>query len=419
MSERAPLVLFNYNWSGHIPAAHVRYVVAAGRITDRRIISLSAEADQVRQQVLAALPEVESKLETPLCAALGHRPARDSSLRFIRHLPGGDWIWRRIRTNSFLRAQHAARRWGVCGDLLRRHLDREPALVFFPYVDDMIERHLRPPTVARAMPAPWGGVYMDSSDLRVTRRRGNIVAALQLFAAEQCRGLAVFDEAVVPELKRALPGKLVRRIPDIVDYAVAGRPPAMLKAIRDRAAGRPIIGLFGQLTETKNLGHFLRMAARPENQDLFFAVAGQYEPLGLSRVNRRLLEAAAAGRMSNVLAAPGRLPSDEEFNALVAGCDVLFAVYRDFSRSSSMLSKAPRFGRPLVVADGYYMGDCVKSYGLGECVRADEPVTWPAAIRRLLAGPLDGEGRRRFLADFSEEHFDAALGAFFEEALHV
>lgn len=416
LSQRAPLVVFNFNWGGHIPAAHVRYVAAACRAASRPVVSLSACGAEVRRQVLALAPEAESKLQTPPCPGLGAAPARNSSLRFISRLPRGFQLWQWIRTNPGLRARHALRRWQTCGAWLRRHLADTPGLVFFPYLDDMVEPRLPPADVARAMPAPWAGVFMDSSDLRAQTRRGRVLATMPLFASPGCRGMAVFDAAVLPELQQRLPRTPVRWIPDTVDYALPREPPAILQTFKRRANGRPIVGLFGHLSEAKNIDRFLELAGRPENRDIFFAVAGQYEPLGVSGPVRRML-AAAAGAMENVLALPGRLPSEADFNALIAGSDAVFAVYRDFSRSSSLLSKAGFFNRPLLVADEYFMGECVRTYGLGACVPPNRPEGWSFVLRQLLANPPGEAGFIRFQRDFSEERFDATLGGLLNEAL--
>ena len=94
-----------------------------------------------------------------------------------------------------------------------------------------------------------------------------------------------------------------------------------------------------------------------------------------------------------------------------------FSQYTGISRiAAACCRKPPFFNRPLLVADEYYMGDCVRSYGLGIGVPADEPRTWSAAIRKLLALP-DKSGRRRFQNDFSEERFEAELGVFFSQSV--
>jgi hypothetical protein len=59
------------------------------------------------------------------------------------------------------------------------------------------------------------------------------------------------------------------------------------------------------------------------------------------------------------------LPDETSFNAILAGADVIFAVYRDFYRSSNMLSKAAYFEKPILVSAGCLMGERVAKYGIG------------------------------------------------------
>jgi hypothetical protein len=413
----SPIVVFNFNWSGHIPASHVKYVTAICRTNDRPIISISADSENVRAQVLASEPGVGPRLFTPACGSLGLPPVRNSALRFLRHVPKGFALWQKVRTNPLLRARHAQARWKACGELIRQHVPVSPALVFFPYLDDMIEGNLDPARVTEAMPHAWSGVFMDSSDLRVPALHRKNTAKLAFVSSARCRSLGIFDAGVLPQLRTTLPNTRVCWLPDYVDFSRAPSAPPLLDRIRGKARGRKIIGLLGHLSEVKNLELFLQVAALPENQDLFFVLAGQYEPLGVSEASRRALSMAATGSIDNVFAAPGRFGREAEFNSVLAGMDVVFAVYRNFTRSSSILIKAAFFDIPTLVADDYYMAECVRSYGLGACVPANNSATWSAALRSVLSKPPDPAGFNRFRIDFSEEIFVDRLRTLIDVAL--
>jgi glycosyltransferase involved in cell wall biosynthesis len=407
--ERNGVVIFDYNWGGHIPAYHQLCVEAGCRSGLARVISLSGRPDEVRAAVLRRCPSDGRLLETPRAPELGRPPARDSSLRFLHRIPGGHWLWSRVRLHPRLRARHALTRWTACGRMLAR-LGVRPELVFFPYLDDMLEPALRAADIDRALGGhPWAGIFMEASDLRDPMRERRIVDRLPLLRGTSCVSVGVLDEAVVNMLCVALPDKQVTFVPDIADSSLPDNAPPQIEQLQRRARGRQVVGLLGHLTEVKNLGLFLEIATQPAQQDLFFLVAGQFEPLGVNPAVRRKLEEAAAGRWENVLALPQRLGSEGDFNALVASVDVLFAVYRDFTRSSNMLAKAAQAGRPILVADGYCMAERVRAYGLGAAIDASSPASVVAAIRRLLARPPAEADLERYAEEFSVERFQQQI----------
>jgi hypothetical protein len=293
-----------------------------------------------------------------------------------------------------------------------------PALVFFPYLDDMLEPGLTVEDVDGALGGHrWAGIYMDASDLRSPRARARVLNRLHLLRAASCAGVGVIDEATVEVLRATVPGKVVHCLPDAAEPSLAPTDPPELTRLRSMARGRRVVGLLGHLNEAKNLELFLQIATDPAQSDLFFLIAGQFEPLGVTARVRRTLEAAAAGRWENILAIPQRLRSEGDFNALVAGSDVLFAVYRDFTRSSNMLSKAAQWRRPVLVAEGYCMAQRVREYGLGEVVDQDDRAACVAGLRRLLGRSPTVSGAERFAEDFSVARFQQHLIAFLHAAI--
>jgi glycosyltransferase involved in cell wall biosynthesis len=418
--ERSGVVVFDFNWSGHIPAYHRFCVEAACRSVLRPVVSLSGQPAEIRDSVIREWPAAEHILQAPVCPELGRPPARDSYLRFLHRIPGGFQLWSRIRVHPRLRARHALRRWQACGSVLRRLPTPPPALVFFPYLDDMLEPSLRVEDIERALGGhPWAGILMEASDLRSRTLKRRITDRLHLLRAPTCMGVGVLDEAILPILSDALCGRTVTFIPDIAEASMPNVTPARVAEVRGRARNRKVVGLIGHLTEVKNLGLFLEIATDPAQKDLFFLIAGQFEPLGVNPRTRGLLEQAAAGRWDNIVALPGRIGSEADFNALVASTDVLFAVYRDFTRSSNMLSKAAQSGRPVLVADGYCMAERVRSYGLGASVAGSDPAVHAAALRALLAAPPSRVGFERYAQDFSREQFQKQLIALMRNATRL
>jgi hypothetical protein len=78
------------------------------------------------------------------------------------------------------------------------------------------------------------------------------------------------------------------------------------------------------------------------------------------------------------------LPDETSFNSIIATADVIFAVYRDFYRSSNMLAKAAYFEKLILVADRCLMGERVTQYGIGLEVPADSLAAIQAGLTAVL-----------------------------------
>ena len=411
-ADRTPtIVVFDYNWGGHIPAYH-RLIVESVLRAGWNAISLSGGSGEVRAHVDRVLPSARGRLFAPFCPRLGQSPARNTKLAFLRWIPGGFAVWSRIRRNPTLRTRHALDRWDACraalADIRARLGDH--VLLFLPYLDDMLE-----PTLSSCVvdvPVPWAGLHVSASDLRDRGLRLEMEQRLRMLSHPRCRGLAVLDEAAVNPLRSLAPHVAIATLPDTADDSLAEPSSTLARELERRAAGRKIVGLFGHLSEPKNLSLFLGLATAARNRDIFFVLAGQFEPLSVAPAVRRRLTAAAVGKWENVWALPNRIPAESEFNRLLARVDAAFAVYRDFTRSSNILTKAALFRRPIVVAAGYCMADRVAAYGLGLVVDQDDAAGCESALRRLLDHGAPGADYDGYARDFSSAAFQTALVEF-------
>jgi hypothetical protein len=235
---------------------------------------------------------------------------------------------------------------------------------------------------------------------------------LRLLFHRQCRGVAVLDESCVAELRSIAPHLVFTTLPDVADDSLPASGSGLSDELERRAGGRKIVGLLGHLSEAKNLSLFLDLATAPRNRDLFFLLAGQYEPLSVSPAVRTRLAAAASGSWQNVWALPNRIAAESEFNMLLRRVDVLFAVYRDFTRSSNILSKAALLRRPIVVASGYCMAERVELYRLGLVASPDDPAECESALRQLLRVGGLGADYEAYARDFSLSAFETRLVGF-------
>jgi hypothetical protein len=407
------LVIFDYNWGGHIPSYH-RLIVESALRSGWRVVSLSGGSGEVRRHVEQNFSAGIDRLLTPICPELGRPPARKTTLSFLRWLPGGFAVWSRIRRHPRLRARHASARWGACRRAIAGIGEELSGrtLLFFPYLDDMVEPELSPE--AAEVGLPWAGLHVSVSDLRDPARRADMERRMHILSHRSCRGLAVLDEAAARAVRQLHPAQIVATLPDIADTTLADRGSPFAAALQRRAAGRRVVGLLGHLSEAKNIALFLDIATAPGNSDLFFLLAGQYEPLSLPPELRARIEEAAAGRWDNVWAITERISSEAEFNRLLERTDIVFAVYRDFTRSSNILTKAALYQRPVLVAANYCMAERVAAYRLGLAIPEDSRAAAEIALRRLLAQGVPDADHANFARDFSIDEFRIRLAEFLE-----
>lgn len=416
-SSSRTLIVCDYNWSGHIPAYH-RLIVESMLRSGWHVVSLSGFPEEVRRHVSEAAPDLLARLATPRCPELGQPPARQGRLAFLRWMPGGFALWSRIRTNPSLRNKHALARWSACRSALASTEPRivGPRILLLPYLDDMLEPELSPGEVR--LETPWMGLHVSASDLRDPIKVQPMRQRLRMLEHPYCRGLLLLDERILQEVRALARSRVVATLPDIAEIASGDPDAPLVRQLRTRARGRQIVSLLGHLSVAKNIDLFLDLATAPRNNDLFFLMAGQFEALSAPPGLRRRLRDAAAGRWPNVWAVPERIPSEAAFNRLVQESDLLFAIYRRFTRSSNILTKAALFRRPVVVAEGYCMEERTADYRLGLAVAESDRDGVERVIRQLLQNPPLGD-YGRFARDFSQERFAQRLDAALQAGLSM
>lgn len=257
---------------------------------------------------------------------------------------------------------------------------------------------------------------MTVSDLRMPRLAGGLKERLELAKHVGFRGVASLDATAMATLRTWLPPDSASALlPDIADVSLPSTASIdLVRNLKDRARGRKIVGLVGHLSEAKNLSLFQRIASNPAHCDLFFFMAGQYEPLSVAPRSRAWIEAAASGSFDNAWAIANRIPSESDFNLLLASCDLIFAVYKDFTRSSNILTKAAHFHKPVLVGSGYCMAERVDQYGLGLHVPENSLEEAEKAIRALLAQGPSNPRYAEYTSEFSLERFRMRLGDFLD-----
>ncbi|MGF1448643.1 MAG: hypothetical protein ACFB20_04420 [Opitutales bacterium] len=232
---------------------------------------------------------------------------------------------------------------------------------------------------AARIQTPWSGLYFFPRHLYRGVRTHTQPPDRALFRLPYCRRLAVLDERIQRRLSR-WSGRPVFHVPELV-----GPMPEdanLVAEIRERAAGRPIVGVLGSLSKRKGLAECIEIARR-RSDEWFFLFAGPMNPESFAEHEfRGMLQAiheiwGHSAWMTQYL-------SDAAFNACARACDVHFCAYHQWPYSSNMVARARALGKPAIVAPGGVLASRVKRGGLGVVARSMEASGLENAIARAL-----------------------------------
>lgn len=283
-------------------------------------------------------------------------------------------------------------RWLIAFKAVRsatRILGVAPRLVFFCWLDSYIS-YVSPLVrfiVPLIFPYKWSGLYFHPFQFRRPVSERNCWACYRhtLLQVANCKAAAVLDEGVALKLKGEIGGKSVVTFPDIADAISPMKDYSVALKIREKAAGRIIIGLLGSLEKRKGVLTLLDVAERTQIENWFFIFTGHlvkqtFTPEELARV-QRVAEQSTTG---NTYFHFERIPEESQFNSLINECDILFAAYNGFAHSSNLMTKAAIFEKPIIVSDGYCMAERVKKYKLGLVISERNVEQCIEAIRSIL-----------------------------------
>jgi hypothetical protein len=314
----------------------------------------------------------------------------------------------------------------------RRALDRaehacarHTELVFFPYLDNYLRGLPFPPVPDLVLGRPWSGLYFRNQHLAASDHslRGRLRRCAKGDRLLTCRSalplIAVLDERFYAALARRT-GRTALTFPDITDESAPGQDEPVVDALRQRAAGRPIIGMAGSLEKRKGLLTFLRTAeaSAAAGDAWFFAAIGTFADATFTAEERAWID-TIRHRLTDLVfvdMSRQRIPDGAVYNAVVSSFAVSWAAYEDFQGSSNSLTKAALFDKPVVATAGECIGARVESHALGATFPERDHLAAHAAIARVLAEENSGTARRGYAA-YRHLHSRSRLDAAFERLL--
>lgn len=287
----------------------------------------------------------------------------------------------------------------------------QPELLFAMYLD-----------IWRTGGAAWrmsGPLALPWSGIRFIPFPPEFAGQESYCAQSGFKGMCFLDEQAAGIYTRACPHKTFSTLPDITNVALPEQPSALAEAILAEARGRKIVLLCGSIEGRKNVGAFCRTALRADPEDWFFALVGEHHPHSFSAEDTDALARLAGSDLGHAFLYDGFLDDERELNAVIAAADVLFAVYRDFTISSNMPTKAAYFEKPILAAKGYLMGNRIERYTIGRTVDQDDENAMLAALNNMLKNPVSRASFASYRQDFSEQRLADALDGFVRQCMHA
>ena len=261
---------------------------------------------------------------------------------------------------------------------------------------------------------PWAGLCITPEHLSDQQAAQKVPEYYQLVGYQ---GTCFLDEALLQSYRTHYPTKYFEFLPDITETDLPIAPNPLALDIKCQAAGRKIVFMGGSIGKQKNLAQWVGLVLNLDPTQWYFVQIGRINVNNLTLADEQALALLKKQQPANLYIHADYLPDETVFNAVIAASDVIFAVYRDFYRSSNMLSKAAYFEKPILVADKCLMGERVTKYEIGLAVPADHSKSIQAGLASLLK--LEGLATKfaNYRADFSRTEFSRRLDAFAQNCL--
>lgn len=373
------IALVDTLWEGHHPT-YLKFFAKALLESGHEVVALCPEPEEMACWVDSFCPKEQTRFH-----ALAHRDLSPSRCSIRRFRSAANSL------NNWLHLRNGIRAAGSA-------LGQLPDLTFLAWLDSYLP-YMHPVVIDQVFPYSWSGLYFHPRHLRQPLkyqhlRRGPLDPTIALTSA-RCPAVAVLDEGIVHPLHRLL-RKPVVVFPDIVDASLPAGACDIAETIREKAAGRPIVGLLGALDRRKGLLTLLEASTRLAGEWLFVFAGPLFEP-DFTADELTLIRRAAVADGGNCFVHLHRL-AEPHFNAMVQACDVLFAAYEGFLTSSNLLTKAAVFEKKLIVSRDCCMGDRVTRFRLGHTMQAGDVDQCVAILRQMHEQMSSGE--RGVAADY-------------------
>lgn len=284
-------------------------------------------------------------------------------------------------------------------------IGKEPSLVFFLYLDMISQSRLSCRNLTR-LRAPWAGILFHP---KCNGEAGGN-AFERYFQSDNAVGAVFLNPHVVQAYQKRFPRQIFGALPDVTDTELAPIEPELVGQFRTRANGRKVVLALGSLSQHKGIVGLIDLIHYVDPNKFYFVIAGEifWESFGSAEPK---LRAFCENPPENCLVQLGYVNSEADLNAIIASADILYAVYQEFRDSSNSLTKASVFETPVLVSDGYLMGERVRTYRLGAAVKFGD-------VKSIEKGLLDISTRSSSEFGFAAYRRDSSYEALRDTFAH-
>ncbi len=245
---------------------------------------------------------------------------------------------------------------------------------------------------AKKMRCKWVGIHMDMTHRLVTR---------PYFKSPHLKAIYTINETQIVSLVKEKEEIKYQWLPDVTDTSMPLKPSKIAAQIRERAMGRKIVFLGGAIGGTKNLSLWVELILKADSSKWFFVQIGKIDFGTLSFEDQNGFKKLFSNEKENLYFSDSYLPDESVFNEVISISDIIWGVYRDFDRSSNMLTKAAEFKKPIIVSKKYLMGERVNKYKTGVLVSETEVTEVLAALEWLSTNTIATEHYENYSAVYS------------------
>ncbi len=230
------------------------------------------------------------------------------------------------------------------------------------------------------------------------------------------QGLLLLDELETDLYAERLQNKVIKFLPDIANDSVPPNQGSMVNNIKNKACGRKIVFMGGVIGGQKNITSWCGLIKVMNPAEWYFVQIGEVNLESFSTRDLIAYIRLLLARPENVFISDSFIGDESVFNELILASDVIFAAYRNFSRSSNMLAKAAIFRKPILVSDGSLMAKRVRYYQMGIVVQMDDISDMKIALNLMRENQDFLPGFHKFCKDINKKSFSAAIEQFVEDA---
>lgn len=254
---------------------------------------------------------------------------------------------------------------------------------------------------------PWGGICFAYDPATALARRQSAY-----FKKSQFKGLCIPNSMACNDISLIATNKIFTCIPDITNTDIMDTMSVLSKQLRDKSAGRKIVLLCGSIESRKNIRSFCQMARLADAEKWYFAIVGEIYSISLTPEDVDSILTLLNCCRNNFFVHNDFLEDERELNNVINESNILFCAYRNFTKSSNMISKAAYFDKPIIVSKGYEMGAMVEHYRIGRCVHEDDVPAMVETLEDLDRHPVDPACFATYRREHNKQAFASSIQRF-------